>query len=319
MNRFEAAARVKTAALRIGFDAVGIAEALPLVDPIQRYRQWLENGYHGMMSYLERNTDNREDVGRLLEGARSVVVVAKNYYTPYHHDEQSIGKISRYAWGDDYHSVMDALLDTLSSELTAIVPGSAVRRYTDTGAVMEKEWAVRSGVAWQGKHSNVLRRDIGSWFFLGVIITTMDMEPDSPMQDYCGTCTACIDACPTKAITQPMVVDATKCLSYWTIEVKSEHDIPDDISNSMDGWLFGCDVCQDVCPWNRFETSCHDSHFMPRNNVIALSPEAVVNLQPSEFTMRFRNSPLKRPKLEGLKRNARALMATVGMKKLKNE
>jgi epoxyqueuosine reductase len=319
MNRSDAASAIKAAALRIGFDAVGIAEALPLIDPINRYKEWLGNGFHGMMQYLERNNEAREDVGKLLEGARSVVVVAKNYYTPYHHNEHNVGKISRYAWGDDYHTVMGSLLDALGSELISIVPGSEIRRYTDTGAVMEKEWAVRSGIAWRGKHSNVLRRDIGSWFFLGVIITTADLEADIPMQDFCGTCTACIDACPTGAITQPMVVDATKCLSYWTIEVKPEHSIPDDITSSMDGWLFGCDVCQDVCPWNRFQTPCNDSHFMPRNNVMALSPEAVVNLQPSEFILHFRNSPLKRPKLEGLKRNARALLATVGSKKVEDE
>jgi len=307
MTRTEASERVKQAARTIGFDAVGIAEAEPLTDPIRHYREWLERGNQGMLSWMERNVDKREDVSQIVPGARSVIVVARNYYTPQDHPEGGSGKISRYAWGSDYHDVVTPMLDQLSAALEKIVPGSTSRRYVDTGPVMEKEWAVRSGLGWQGKHSNILRRDIGSWFFLGVVITTADLAPDTPMGDHCGTCTACLDACPTKAITEPYVVDSRKCLSYWTIEVKPEHDLPSEIGENLDGWLYGCDVCQDVCPWNRFETPTTEPLFQPREQVTILDPDSVVNLSPEQFAERFRGSPVKRAKLAGLQRTARAL------------
>ncbi len=307
MTRSEAAERVKQAAREIGFDAVGIAEAEPLVDPIANYRTWLDRGNHGMLGWMERNLDKREDVTRIVPGAQSVIVVARNYYTPHEHPEGGSGKISRYAWGSDYHDVVTPMLDQLSAAVEELVPGSSSRRYVDTGPVMEKEWAVRSGLGWQGKHSNILRRDIGSWFFLGVVITTADLAPDTPMGDHCGTCTACIDACPTKAITEPYVVDSRKCLSYWTIEVKPEHELPSEIAENLDGWLYGCDVCQDVCPWNRFETPTTESLFQPREEVTVLDPDSVVTLSPEQFAERFRGSPVKRAKLAGLQRTAKAL------------
>ena len=307
MTRAEAAERVKQAAREIGFDAVGIAQAEPLVDPIQRYQAWLDNGNHGMLGWMERNVDKREDVTKIVPGARSVIVVARNYFTPHEHPEGGSGKISRYAWGSDYHDVVTPMLDRLSDIVEEVVPGTTSRRYVDTGPVMEKEWAVRSGLGWQGKHSNILRRDIGSWFFLGVIITTADLTPDAPMGDHCGTCTACIDACPTKAITEPYVVDSRKCLSYWTIEVKPEHELPVAIAENLDGWVYGCDVCQDVCPWNRFETTTTEPMFEPREEVTILDPDSVVTLSPEQFAERFRGSPVKRAKLAGLQRTATAL------------
>jgi epoxyqueuosine reductase len=308
MRRRDDAEQVKAAALRLGFDAVAIAAAEPLVDPIARYRQWLEQGNHGMMQWMERNVEKREDPSLVLADARSVIVVARNYYTPHHHGENATGKISRYAWGDDYHDVVTPMLDELSREVERIVPGSTTRRYVDTGPVMEKEWAVRSGLAWRGKHSNVIRRDIGSWFFLGVVLTTADLEAGSPMADFCGTCTACIDACPTKAITEPYVVDSRACISYWTIEVKPEHAVPQEIASHMDGWLYGCDVCQDVCPWNRFETPTTEPRFQPRDLVTELNPSSVVDLQPETFAQRFAGSPMKRAKLAGLQRSANILL-----------
>ncbi|MFM8770723.1 MAG: tRNA epoxyqueuosine(34) reductase QueG [Candidatus Kapaibacterium sp.] len=301
---------IKQAALEIGFDAVAIARAEPLDQEIERYRQWLESGYHGAMGYMERNLEARHDVRNIVEGARSVIVVAKNYFTPHKHDPASTGKIARYAWGDDYHVVLPPMLDALCATVGKHAPGSVSRRYTDTGPVLEKQWAVRSGLGWQGKNGNILRRDIGSWFFIGVVITTADLQPDTPMDDFCGSCTACLDACPTKAIIQPAVVDATQCISYWTIETKADVEIPLPIAENLDGWLFGCDVCQDVCPWNRFETPTTEERFQPRHGELSLDPASVLTLQPDSFVERFRHSPLKRPKLGGLQRNARALVTS---------
>lgn len=300
---------VKQAALDAGFDAVAIARAEPLDEEYAMYREWLDRGYHGSMHYMERNGDSRRDVSVIVPGARSIVVVARNYYTPSVHPDDAIGKVSRYAWGDDYHIVLPPMLDDLCERIRGVVPGCETRRYTDTGPVMEKQWAVRSGLGWMGKNGNILRRDIGSWFFLGVVITTADLEADAPMADYCGTCTACLDACPTRAIVQPSVVDATKCISYWTIETKADTDFPLEIAGNLDGWLYGCDTCQDVCPWNRFQTPTSEGRFEPRKGETFLKLDEVLDLQPDNFVVRFRNSPIKRPKLAGLQRNARALGA----------
>ncbi len=300
--------RIKERARAIGFDAVGIARAEPLTTEHERYEEWIRRGYHGTMAYMERNLEVRRDPSLIVPGARSVIVVARNYYTAHRHPEGAVGKIARYAWGDDYHVVLPPMLDALCEAVREIVPGSETRRYTDTGPIPEKVWAVRAGLGWMGKNGNVIRRDIGSWFFLGVVITTAELEPDAPMDDFCGTCTACLDACPTGAIIAPTVVDATKCLSYWTIETKADVEIPLPIAEQMDGWFFGCDTCQDVCPWNRFATPTDEVRFLPRENVTVLDPSDVVDLQPERFVERFRHSPLKRPKLGGLHRNARTLL-----------
>lgn len=298
---------IKQAALQIGFDAVTVARAEPLDQEMVRYREWLDRGYHGSMSYMERNLESRHDVGDIVDGARSVVVVARNYFTPHEHATGHVGKIARYAWGDDYHVVIPPMLDEVCQAIGTLAPGSRSRRYTDTGPVLEKQWAVRSGLGWQGKNGNIIRRDIGSWFFIGVVITSADLQPDEPMDDYCGSCTACLDACPTRAIVEPAVVDATRCISYWTIETKADVKFPLPIAENLQGWLFGCDVCQDVCPWNRFETPTSEERFQPRLGQVSIDPDEVLTLQPDSFAERFRDSPLKRPKLGGLQRNARAL------------
>lgn len=299
---------IKQAALDLGFDAVGVARADGLDHAYAHYEEWIARGYHGTMGYMERNAESRRDVRHIVPNAQSVIVVARNYYTAHKHPPDSIGKVARYAWGDDYHEVLPPLLDQLCLAVREIAPGSETRRYTDTGPVLEKEWAVRAGVGWMGKNGNIIRRDIGSWFFLGVIITTATLDVDSPIEDFCGSCTACLDACPTKAIVQPKVVDATKCISYWTIETKSDVDIPIPIVDNMDGWMFGCDICQDVCPWNRFQTPTTEHRFEPRNGATVFEPNEIVDLQPARFSELFRQSPLKRPKLAGLQRNAKALL-----------
>jgi epoxyqueuosine reductase len=308
LTSHDAAARVRAAAHDVGFDAVGIARAEPLAEEFARYEEWIDRGMHGTMGYMARNAEKRRDVAEIVPGARSVIVVARTYDTPARHDDAASGKISRYAFGDDYHDVLPDMLDRLCDVLRTIDPGSVSRRYVDTGPVLEKQWAVRAGLGWQGKHSNILRRDIGSFFFLGVIITTTDLEADTPQTDMCGTCTACLDACPTQAIVEPYVVDGTRCISYWTIETKPDVEIPADIAGHLDGWLFGCDTCQDVCPWNRFRKETTEPRFFPRDGVTVLDPAAVVTLHPDEFSARFRGSPIKRTKLAGLQRNARALL-----------
>ncbi len=298
---------VKEYALELGFSSVGIADADILSDEMSHYNQWLELGFHGTMGYLERNLDRREDIRKILHGAQSVVVAAQNYYTPYRHPHEEVGKISRYAWGDDYHEVIPPKLRNLAAEIERLYPECETKVYTDTGHLLEKAWATRAGIGWQGKHSNIISRTHGSWFFIGIVITTARLKADTPIEDFCGTCTACLDACPTGAIVQPYVVDGSKCLSFWTIETKPEVEFPIEISNNMDGWVFGCDECQNVCPWNRFSTETTEQGFLPRNAELTLSFKAIEEFTQEEFSERFRRSPVKRTKLAGLKRNAREL------------
>ncbi|MBS1536966.1 MAG: tRNA epoxyqueuosine(34) reductase QueG [Bacteroidetes bacterium] len=307
-NQTESTNNIKLFALNLGFSSVGIAHAEILTDEMERYHQWLNLGYYGTMNYLERNLDRREDIRLVLPNAQSVIVVAQNYYTPNHHQPEAIGKVSRYAWGDDYHDVLPPKLREIAIEVERLFPESSTKVYTDTGHLLEKAWAVRAGIGWQGKHSNIISRIHGSWFFIGIIITTARLNYDSPIEDFCGTCTACIDACPTKAIVQPYVVDGSKCLSFWTIETKPDIEFPLEINSNMDGWIFGCDECQNVCPWNRFSVPTSESRFEPRNEELTLSLENIQELTQDEFSTRFRNSPIKRTKLLGLKRNARELL-----------
>ncbi len=300
---------VRQAALDLGFSLVGIASARPFGPEADRYDEWIQLGYNAALGYMARNGDKRRDPELILPGVQSVVVVAQNYYTPHEHEEQDgVGKISRYAWGDDYHEVIPPKLERLSEVLRSHVPEVANRYYTDTGPVLEKQWAVRAGIGWQGKNGNIISRVIGSWFFLGVMFTTARLVPDSPVGDFCGTCTACIDACPTDAIVAPSVVDAGKCLSYWTIEAKPDVDIPLPIASNMQGWVFGCDICQDVCPWNRFRKPTAEERFLPRGGETTLSFRAIEDFVQEEFSARFRKSPVKRTKMAGLRRNAAALV-----------
>jgi epoxyqueuosine reductase len=303
------AAQLESFALeQAGFDIIGFASAKPLQNN-DLLQEWLHRGYHGTMAYLAANTDKRLDPSLIVPGANTVIVVAKNYYTPaQHEDKAGEGKISRYAWGDDYHEVIPPALKKLEAYLQSLVPGSISRHYVDTGPVLEKQWAVKAGIGWQGKHSNIINRSIGSWFFLGVIITTAVIANSASEKDFCGTCTACIDACPTGAIVQPYVVDGTRCISYWTIETKPDIPIREDIAQNLQNWVFGCDICQDICPWNRFRKESKESAFMPRLDQASLSLQEIMNMEQQEFSLRFRKSPVKRTKLAGLKRNAQALL-----------
>lgn len=298
---------IKQSAIEAGCIDVGIAKVELLTKEYELMKQWLDGGHHATMDYLARNGDKREDITLLLPNAKSVIVCAVNYYTPHNHIEADNGKISRYAWGTDYHEVVPPILKKIENTILQFNDNAQIKRYVDTGPIMEKSWAVKAGIGWQGKNSNIISRKHGSFFFLGVIITDMELLYDSPIGDYCGTCTACIDNCPTSAIISPGVVSAKRCIPYWTIEAKPEVEIPEDIKANLDNWLFGCDVCQDVCPWNRFSKPTNIHEFEPRDNETSLNINYVMNYPQDEFSTRFKKSPIKRTKLMGLKRNAKAL------------
>jgi epoxyqueuosine reductase len=294
-----------------GFDLIGFADAKELNVETNRLVEWLNEGYHAGMDYMTRNLDKRKDVKKILPSAKSVISLGLNYYTPEKHSEEiNNGKVSRYAWGKDYHLIIWEKLDSIISELKEEDSSFEAISYVDTGPVMDKAWAVRSGLGWQGKHTNVISKEIGSWFFIANIITNWQFEYLSPIEDFCGSCTACIDACPTKAIVNEYVVDSNKCISYLTIENKK--DIPEEFKDKFDNWLFGCDICQDVCPWNiKFSLSTQIEDFFPYEGNKEIDNLEVIELTEEQFSKRFEISPIKRAKLWGLKRNAEFILKEV--------
>ncbi|MBS1912049.1 MAG: tRNA epoxyqueuosine(34) reductase QueG [Bacteroidetes bacterium] len=290
----------------LGFDRVGFATAERIEKEGARYLEWIADGRHGSMGWMERNAERRIDVREILPSARSVIVVARNYFTPHRHrDSPEHAKISRYAWGRDYHNVLPKKLKQLHRYLETLRPEAESRWYVDTGPVMEKAWAVRAGIGWMGKHTNVITRDLGSWIFLGVLISSLEFDAGTPIADYCGSCTRCIDACPTDAITAPYQLDATRCLSYITIEERPKDPIPQGLGAQMENWVFGCDICQDVCPWNRFEEPTTEEAFQPRSGVLDLTLDDVKNMSDEEFNERFTGSPVRRSTADGFRRNGR--------------
>ncbi|MBL0176783.1 MAG: tRNA epoxyqueuosine(34) reductase QueG [Ignavibacteria bacterium] len=301
-------ARIKSAARELGFAHAGIARAEALEPEGMRLLEWLRSGRHAGMAYMERDPRRRSDPREVLPGARSVISVSANYYTPQIHPEDAaIARISRYAWGDDYHDVLLPRLRALEERVKELVPDAETRGYVDTGPVMDKAWAVRAGIGWLGKHGNVITRDRGSWVFLATILTTAALEYDVPIADFCGSCTRCIDACPTAAIPEPYVVDANRCIPYLTIELKGD-DIPGVEDMDFKSWIFGCDICQDVCPWNSFAVPSGETAFAPRPRSLDTRIEDVLVMGGEEFRERFRKSPVARTKHSGLRRNARILL-----------
>ncbi|MBK7498544.1 MAG: tRNA epoxyqueuosine(34) reductase QueG [Ignavibacteriales bacterium] len=290
---------------QLGFDIVGFAKAELLVEETKNLETWVEKGYQATMNYMERNLHKRKDVKEILPTAKSIISLALNYYTPEKYsNEIDKGKISRYAWGKDYHLVIWQKLNELETELKELEPELETLSYVDTGPVMDKAWAVRAGIGWMGKHTNVINPNIGSWFFIANIITNFEFEYSEIITDHCGTCTACIDACPTNAILSEYVVDANKCISFQTIENKDE--IPVELKGKFDNWIFGCDICQDVCPWNnKFSVVTSVKDFYPKNKEISF--DEVLALDNHSFKERFSESPIKRTKLKGLQRNAKFL------------
>ncbi len=291
----------------IGFDLIGFAEVEKLANEVEKLEDWLKLGYQSGMSYMERNIDKRKDVSQILPDAKSIISLTLNYYTHHQHsNNKNKGKVSRYAWGKDYHLIIWEMLENLEEQLCDIDPEFSCKSYVDTGPVMDKVWAVKSGIGWMGKHSNIINRNYGSWFFIANIITNTEFDYAEQIPDFCGSCTACIDACPTDAIVSDYVVDSNKCISYLTIENKE--DIPQELSGKFDGWLFGCDICQDVCPWNiKFSEPTFVKDFHPKNENIEIDLNEIDAMDSEDFKERFSGTPISRAKLKGLKRNAKFL------------
>jgi epoxyqueuosine reductase len=302
------AEQIKRKALEIGFHKVGIVRAEPLFEEGDQLKEWLARNYHGEMRWMEREPEKRRDPKLIFPEAKSIVVVALNYFTPHEHEENELkGKVSRYAWGDDYHDVLKEKLRELFAFIKSINEAADGKICVDTAPVMDKAWAVRAGLGWLGKHSNVITKEYGSWVFIGEILLNLELDYESEIiNDHCGTCTMCLDACPTSAIVAPYIVDSNRCLSYATIELRSP-DLPADITENLNGWLYGCDICQDVCPWNRFEKPTEEARFEPRPGNVSADLNEILALAPEKYAERFRRSAMKRTKLGGLQRNARAL------------
>ncbi len=300
--------KIKRKALEIGFHKIGIARAEPLREDEARLNEWLKNDFHAEMQWMEREPEKRADPTVLFPGAKSIIVVALNYYTAHEHEQDSNkGKISRYAWGDDYHDVLKEKLRELLTWIKTEIPEADGKICVDTAPMMDKAWAARAGLGWIGKHSNLITKEYGSWVFLGEILLDLELEYETEtLPDFCGTCTMCLDHCPTSAIVAARVVDSNKCLSYATIELRDQ-ELPEEITENLNGWIYGCDICQDVCPWNRFEKPTDEARFEPRREETSVELEEILSYSPEEYAARFRRSAIKRAKLGGLHRNAEAL------------
>ncbi len=309
----ELTAEVKRRARELGFQKVGVVRAEALTQERARLEEWLARGLHASMGWMERDVARRTDPRELLPGALTVVAVALNYYTPHEHArDEAKGKISRYAWGDDYHDVLGEKLKALLAHVREVAPEVQGRVCVDAQPAMDKAWAVRAGLGWIGKHTNLITRDYGSWVFLGELLLDVELEYDEAREDdHCGTCTLCIDSCPTGAIREPYVVDSNLCISHATIELR-DAELPAAVAENLDGWLYGCDVCQDVCPWNRFEQATDEPRFEPRPGSVSPALDDIAGLTHDAYVERFRRSPVKRAKLAGLQRNARTLLGREG-------
>ena len=327
---------IRRQALQLGFSKVGIAPAESLADEESRLREWLERGYQGEMKWMERDPAQRADPRKIFPGARSVIVVALNYYTPPQHEVRTAGgnrraivstasdsdrieqdsefstaltgKVSRYAWGDDYHEVVGDKLRELLAWIKEQWPHAEGKVCVDIQPTMDKAWAARAGLGWIGKHTNLITEEYGSWVFIGELLLNLELDYDKlPMADQCGSCTLCLDACPTGALVEPYVLNSKLCISHATIESRAS-EIDPGIANNLEGWLYGCDICQDVCPWNQMTPTTFESRFQPRDGNINASLSEILELTPETYAARFRHSAMKRAKLAGLQRNARALL-----------
>jgi epoxyqueuosine reductase len=299
--------KIKDKALDIGFDKVGIAavDTKYQDQATSHLKTWLALGYQADMTWM--NNPKRLDIHQCLPEVKSVISVALNYYTPHQHsDDKKHGKISRYGWGRDYHKVMQKKLKSFSQWLETQDNNIKTRYYVDTGPIQDKVWAQRSGIGWIAKNGNVITREYGSWVFLGEILTNLTLIPDTPHTQHCGTCQRCIEACPTQAIARPFVVDANLCIAYHTIENRAEN-LPLNIRDHLQGWVAGCDICQDVCPWNqRFSQETNTQDFQPYSGNIAPKLQELANISQEEWQQKFPASALRRVKAMMWQRNARA-------------
>ncbi|MDO3643355.1 tRNA epoxyqueuosine(34) reductase QueG [Mucilaginibacter sp. L3T2-6] len=294
--------QIKTWAKELGFLFCGIAKAGFLEDEAPRLEAWLNKGMHGEMGYMENYFDKRLDPRLLVDGAKSVISLGLNYYTEDKQTDLNSPKLSKYAYGADYHHVIKGKLKQLLGLMNEHIGEIGGRAFVDSAPVLDKAWAKKTGLGWVGKNSNLINQKKGSFFFLAELIVDIELEYDiAPTADHCGTCSRCIDACPTEAIVAPYVVDGSRCISYLTIELKNE--IPQEFTGRMDNWMFGCDVCQDVCPWNKFSVLHNEPAFMPHNELLSMSKNDWQELTEDVFQKVFKNSPVKRTKFNGLKRN----------------
>lgn len=297
---------IKEEAVRLGFFNCGVAKAEHLDDDARRLEQWLKNDYHGKMQYMDRYFDLRVDPRKIVPGAKSVVTLLLNYY-PDTTQQEDTPNIAKYAWGKDYHYVIKDKLKQLIEYIKANIGDIDGRGFVDSAPVLERAWAMKSGLGWVGKNANLLTKHSGSFFFIATLISDLELEYDAPFQtDHCGTCTRCIDACPTDAIVSNTVVDGSKCISYLTIELKDAL-IPSEFHNKMNDWMFGCDICQDVCPWNRFSKPHHEPDLSPIPEVLDLSLAEWEAMTEEAFRKIFKKSPMARPKWSGIQRNIAAI------------
>jgi epoxyqueuosine reductase len=292
---------IKTKAKELGFSFCGISKADFLEEEAPRLEEWLRRRYQGKMTYLENHFDKRLDPRLLVPGAKSVISLIYNYYPTKDLSRNHELKISKYAYGEDYHTVVRDKLYLLMQHAQQQIGDISGRAFVDSAPVMERAWAKKSGIGWVGKNSLLLNREMGSFFFLAELVLDVDLEYDAPIKDYCGSCTACMDACPTDAITEPYVVDGSKCISYFTIELKEE--IPADVQGKFNDWIFGCDICQDVCPWNSFSRPHEERRFTPSKELEGMTKQEWLEITEDVFSRIFKGSAVQRTKYSGFKRN----------------
>ncbi|MFK2819372.1 tRNA epoxyqueuosine(34) reductase QueG [Flavobacteriaceae sp. LMIT009] len=295
---------IKTEAKRLGFLSCGISKAEFLEEEAPRLERWLEKNMHGEMRYMENHFDKRLDPTKLVDDSKSVISLLLNYY-PNQEQTTSSYKLSKYAYGTDYHFVIKEKLKELLEFVNNNIGEVSGRAFVDSAPVLDKVWAARSGLGWIGKHSNLLTQQVGSFYFIAELIVDLELDYDTPTTDHCGTCTACIDACPTQAIVEPYVVDGSKCISYFTIELKD--NIPNEFKGQFDNWMFGCDVCQDVCPWNRFSKPHNEPLFNPHPELLSMTKHDWEEITQETFSKVFKKSAVKRTKYSGLTRNIKFL------------
>ncbi|WP_106791988.1 tRNA epoxyqueuosine(34) reductase QueG [Aquimarina sp. Aq78] len=293
--------RIKTEAKRLGFLSCGISKAEFLEQEAPRLEKWLNQNMHGEMQYMENHFDKRLDPTKLVDDSKSVISLLLNYFPSETQKDPEAPKLSKYAYGTDYHFVIKDKLKQLLHFIEEEIGDVHGRAFVDSAPVLDKAWAAKSGLGWIGKNSNLLTQQVGSFYFIAELIIDLDLEYDTPVTDHCGTCTACIDACPTQAIVEPYVVDGSKCISYFTIELKEE--IPNHYKNQFEDWMFGCDVCQDVCPWNRFSKPHNEPLFNPKPELLEMSKKDWQEITQEVFSKVFQKSAVKRTKFSGLKRN----------------
>jgi epoxyqueuosine reductase len=308
VNQTKITHHLKTDLFELGFDFVGIAKAAFLEEEAPRLEHWLANHHHGKMGYMANYFDKRLDPRLLVPGAKSVISLLYNYYTPVKQIEGA-PKISTYAYGKDYHEVIKNKLKGIMDRWSEQYGKIEGRVFVDSAPVMDKVWAAKAGLGWVGKHSNLINKQKGSYFFIAELIVDIELEYDHPIKDYCGTCTKCIDACPTGAIIRPYVVDGSRCISYFTIELKD--GIPQEMKGTFDNWMFGCDICQAVCPWNRFAVLHSEPLFEPHPELLRMTPYDWENLKYEKFNELFQYSAVKRTKYDGLMRNIQFLGAGI--------